>query len=325
MPIEVTCRKCGRILRVKESMAGKSGKCPKCGNLIRVPQPVGIDETAGPTKAPHAEGIKVRGGVKREEVPVRGIAIAGFERSTVLARARTSPQATMGLVLALVGLVVALLPKLPTQLNTPPVLAMAGGVIGALGAALGGWALMNIRQRPTRLKGMGLAIAGLAAGALAFVVGLVVFSGGGAPGTEGGASAGAGALTGTPGKGARGDCADQLEKAYKILESYAKGDRGRFPAAVTRLIPKYMDDMMPFCCPEAGDGTLQYRYTTGLTTESPPDAPLLYDDEGYHEGGRNVLLVSGKVRWMTDEELEERLEALTASAEAEEAEEAEEE
>lgn len=313
MSIEVTCRKCGRILRLKGSMAGKSGKCPKCGNLIRVPQLPGIEESVGPTKTAHVEGIKVRGGVKKEEVPVRGIAIAGFERSTVLTRARTAPQATMGLVLAVVGLLVALLPKLPMQLNTPPVVAMAGGLIGALGAALGGWAFMNIRQQPTKVKGMGLAIAGLAVGVLAFGVGLVVFSGGdGSPAAEGTASAGAGVLSGTPGKAVRGDCADQLKKAHKILKSYAGASRGRFPATVTQLIPKYIDDMTPFCCPVAGDGTLQYRYTTGLTTESPPGAPLLYDGEGYHQEGRNVLLVNGKVRWMTDEELEENLEALQA-------------
>ncbi len=322
MSIEVTCRKCGAVLRLKGSMAGKSGKCPKCGNLIQVPQPLGIEESVGPTKTAHVEGIKVRGGVKKEEVPVRGIATAGFQRSTVLARARTAPQATMGLVLAVVGLVVALLPKLPIQLNTPPVVAMAGGLIGALGAALGGWALLNIRQRPTKIKGMGLAIAGLAVGVLAFGVGLVVFSGGGGSAADGGSVAtGAAALQSAGGKTARGECADKLKAAYKLLKEYADDRRSKSLPSPSELFPKYVDNLEAFCCPASEGGAMQYLYTPGLTTESPEGTPLLYDDKGYHEGGRNVLMVSGKVVWLTEEELEAKLEALKgeSSTPAEEA------
>ncbi len=311
MSIEITCRKCGRILRLKGSMAGKSGKCPKCGNTIRVPRPLGIEESVVPTRTAHVEGIRIRGGVKKEEVPVPGIAIAGFERSTVLARAPTAPQATMGLVLAVVGLVVALLPKLPIQLNTPPVLAMAGGLIGALGAALGGWAFLNIRQRPTKVKGMGLAIASLAVGVLAFVVGLVVFSGSGASTAGGGSVAtGAAALQSAGGKTARGECADKLEAAYELLKEYADDRRSKSLPLPSELFPKYVDNLEAFSCPASQGGAMQYLYTPGLTTESPGGTPLLYDAEGYHEEGRNVLMVSGKVVWLTEEELEAKLEAL---------------
>ncbi len=59
---------------------------------------------------------------------------------------------------------------------------------------------------------------------------------------------------------------------------------------------------------------MQYLCTPGLTTESLEGTPLLYDGEGYHEEGRNVLMVSGKVVWLTEEELEAKLEALEAES-----------
>lgn len=318
MPIEVTCRSCGKILILKDTMAGKSGKCPKCGNIIRVPRPVSAEQqpqNLAPGLTAHAQGVKVRGGVKKEEVPLPGSMMVGFTRSTALVKARTAGQATVGLGLAAVGLVLAFLPTIPTQLNTPPVLGIGGGMIGALGAAVAGWGLLNIIQQPRRFKGKGLAAAGVAAGVLAFVVGLVVFSGGGgSAGARGSLRSKTAALAGIVGKAARGDCAEQLKGAYKILKTYAEQHRGRFPSDLTSLLPKYIDDMKPFCCPVAGDGTILYEYNPGLTTESPPEAPLLYDRKGNHEGGRNVLLVGGKVVWMTEEEFQQALEAVKGPA-----------
>lgn len=37
MPIEITCTKCLKQLRVPESAAGKMAKCPECGELMSVP------------------------------------------------------------------------------------------------------------------------------------------------------------------------------------------------------------------------------------------------------------------------------------------------
>ncbi len=36
MPIRVECS-CGQVLKVADTMAGKSGKCPKCQNVVRIP------------------------------------------------------------------------------------------------------------------------------------------------------------------------------------------------------------------------------------------------------------------------------------------------
>jgi hypothetical protein len=227
----------------------------------------------------------------------------------------------MGLVIAVIGLVAALLPSVAPQLGAPPVLAMGGGLIGALGAAFAGWGLLNIRQQPSRSKGMGIAIAGVAVGVLALLVGLVSFSSGGSGAGGGTVSTGAAALESAGGRRASGECADKLKAAYTFLKDYADGSRGKFPSSPRGLFPKYIDDLEAFSCPDSEGGAMQYLYTPGLTTESPGGAPLLYDDKGYHEGGRNVLMVSGKVVWLTEEELQAKLDALEAesSTQAEEA------
>ena len=310
MPIEVTCRKCGKILILKETMAGKAGKCPKCGNIIRVPRPVGEAPASAPKMTAHVQGVKVRGGVKAEEVPLRGLAMEGFTRSAALIRVRISTQALLGLVLGIVGLVVALVPSLPLSVTVPPVLALGGGMVGALGAALSGWGLMNIRQQPTRYWGTPLALGGLLVGVLAFIVGLLAC--GGKTGTAGATAAVTEkreAATVIAGKAELQKCADQLKEVYKLFRSYADTRGGNFPEGPTALIPKYIDSTKPVCCPVAADGTTIYGYNPGLRTDSPPDTPLAYDTPGNHPGGSNVLLVNGEVVWMSAEELKEKLAA----------------
>jgi len=36
--IAFTCSGCGKNLKVKAQLAGKSGKCPKCGQTVKVPE-----------------------------------------------------------------------------------------------------------------------------------------------------------------------------------------------------------------------------------------------------------------------------------------------
>ena len=44
MPIRVRCRSCSREIRLKDSAAGKTLKCPDCGGKIRVPEPESVEE-----------------------------------------------------------------------------------------------------------------------------------------------------------------------------------------------------------------------------------------------------------------------------------------
>lgn len=55
MPIEITCTKCLKQLRVPESAAGKMAKCPECGELMSVPAgqaPLPPVSPYGPTPTP---------------------------------------------------------------------------------------------------------------------------------------------------------------------------------------------------------------------------------------------------------------------------------
>ena len=44
MPIRVKCRSCSKEIRLKDSAAGKTLKCPDCGGKVRVPEPEPVEE-----------------------------------------------------------------------------------------------------------------------------------------------------------------------------------------------------------------------------------------------------------------------------------------
>jgi hypothetical protein len=161
-----------------------------------------------------------------------------------------------------------------------------------------------------------VAITGLGLGVVAFVMGLMVFTGKGGL-AEAGANLAAKAanLTTLKAKVDVSQCTEQLQAAHKVLMSYVS-KTGNFPLNLTDLIPRYVADMRPLACPITGDGTTLYQYHGGLTTKSAPDTPLLYDAKGNHEGGRNVLLLSGQVVWMTEEQLQAALGGPEAAAAA---------
>ena len=40
MAIKVTCQQCGKVLRVRDELVGRRGRCPGCGAVITVPDAV---------------------------------------------------------------------------------------------------------------------------------------------------------------------------------------------------------------------------------------------------------------------------------------------
>lgn len=50
MPIRVQC-KCGQVLNVADTMAGKAGKCPKCQNVLKIPSSGGQAGSSSPATA----------------------------------------------------------------------------------------------------------------------------------------------------------------------------------------------------------------------------------------------------------------------------------
>jgi len=67
MPVQVQCGGCGGTFRVRESAAGKAGKCPKCGIVIKVPEVLALPDsesindesgiTVEPTEIPAAASL----------------------------------------------------------------------------------------------------------------------------------------------------------------------------------------------------------------------------------------------------------------------------
>src|SRR6266849_5233240 len=56
MPIKVQCR-CGRVLLVKEEMAGKTGRCPECEQLVKIPS---AEDDGEETLRKHSQAIRSR-------------------------------------------------------------------------------------------------------------------------------------------------------------------------------------------------------------------------------------------------------------------------
>ena len=92
---------------------------------------------------------------------------------------------------------------------------------------------------------------------------------------------------------------------------YAVDWEGRFPECLSAIFPLYVADPSVLICPSTGisiperitrdNVNLAYEYIPGLNSEMPSDIIVVYDRAGNHQGGRNVLFVDGRVRWIPDE------------------------
>src|SRR5947209_6266140 len=91
MPIGFGCQECGRLLRVKDELAGKRIKCPHCG----CPQPVPREEPIEQEPQPVAQSVS------REEALAQVAALAAQD-------AARNKRARLVLVFVLVGLLYGL-------------------------------------------------------------------------------------------------------------------------------------------------------------------------------------------------------------------------
>ena len=70
MPIKFKCNKCGHVLNVPDSAAGKQGKCPKCQNALRVPVPKPVATVSAASPEAAAPVVDSRMSALLEEVGV---------------------------------------------------------------------------------------------------------------------------------------------------------------------------------------------------------------------------------------------------------------
>ena len=99
-------------------------------------------------------------------------------------------------------------------------------------------------------------------------------------------------------------CRENLENISMGLRMYANDHQGKFPANLIELVEGgYVDDERVFNCPGTryhGDALEpEYHYTTGCTIMSPSDQAIVFDKSGNHRNGKQVLYISGEIKWTT--------------------------
>lgn len=106
-------------------------------------------------------------------------------------------------------------------------------------------------------------------------------------------------------------CRSHLKQIGLAIQIFVADNEGRLPPNLELLFPKYIDDTTISSCPSKHGGVkrgeMDYAYVAGLKPADPKDCVLAYDKEGNHEGGRNVLLISAEVKWMTEAEFRKTL------------------
>ena len=200
------------------------------------------------------------------------------------------------------------------------------GQLVAIGLGIG--SLVAIGRPENRLKGKGLAIASLVV-AGAYIVFLPMFS----------ILAGMllPALARARAEGRKAVCRNNLQQIGIAMATYAQEYGGWYPTtgnaedglgALTLLGPYTGATFEPFICPEDGDadrtelkrgGTLtedncSYDYAGPIAPWGQDNRVILWDKlPELHRGGRNVLMASGEVQWLLEEEFQRCMAAQQAT------------
>lgn len=97
-------------------------------------------------------------------------------------------------------------------------------------------------------------------------------------------------------------CSNNIRLISLALHMYAADHNEDFPPDLKTLYPDYIRDEKVFHCPAGGlAGTAQkpdYEYIAGLNESAGSATVILYDRDGNHKKGRNILRVNGSVGWV---------------------------
>jgi prepilin-type processing-associated H-X9-DG protein len=269
----ITCTQCGRPFVVPREMTTTRAK-PLPAAMV-MPAPVASPEGAvfAPPPLPGASSPRPRTSVARQ-APDHPAPPPPFH---FVASSRFNGWAVASLVLGIIGLVI------------PIVLSLL--------AILLGFAALN-RTRDPRVRGKGIALAGLVLGFAGLMLGTFYIS------------------IAVPvwqrlRQGARReDCAVRLRGVGVAMRKYAAANAGTFPDQL-RSIP-FADLPAPgaFACPVAKDSPpiatlpdgrpVTFIYVgQSLTTSAPAETVLMYEPLSHHgEDGMNVLFVDGRVQFI---------------------------
>jgi hypothetical protein len=112
-------------------------------------------------------------------------------------------------------------------------------------------------------------------------------------------------------------CTTNFSYIFRGIVSYAWERQGAFPPDLQALVEIGATHPRTLQCPDRSDPrSCDYFYLPpegvfnvgfdGAETRpaAPPDALVLCDYEGNHEGGRHVAFATGHVKWLTEEEFQ---------------------
>ena len=174
-------------------------------------------------------------------------------------------------------------------------------VLAVVSVACGIAAVVRIKQRGDQ-KGMGLAALALLIGGLASAYHLHV-------------SVLRPRLQSIRAANARMECRNNLRVLGEALTRYVGASGGEYPASLEDLYPLYVEERRRFVCPGdpepvlgKSDLLLSYSYVGSKRGDRGAQTIVAFDREATHHGGkgRNVLYADGQVRWMPEQEVQER-------------------
>lgn len=149
-------------MNVPDNMAGRKAKCPKCSNVFVLP---GGSEgvSAAPPPAPAPRAASRRDDDFEDDRPSRGRGRDRDDDDAPRGGGKTNGLAIAGLVLGIIGAVVAWIPCFGWIL---------GIILGIIGAALSG---IGLAQASKLGSGKGMAVTGLILSIIAILLGPVVY------------------------------------------------------------------------------------------------------------------------------------------------------
>jgi prepilin-type processing-associated H-X9-DG protein len=173
--------------------------------------------------------------------------------------------------------------------------------LGLVGLVLGIVAVVRANNQPQRYAGKGMAIGGICTGGVSLVTLPLLIAMLLPP------------LARARELAKRTVCAANMQGIGIALATYANENDGKYPPSLDVLLDEGAIAPQQLICP-SGDGSPNYVYIAGQTTDDDLRAPLLYEPIENHEDGGNILFIDGHVEFIKEPGYSEILEPYLGSS-----------